>query len=172
MGETGNTLRDRNNKHRSEIYRQKSEDALAKHLNEAHAHHIQNWNDEHFVLTPIEQVEDLGQRHLNKVRRLLREEHWIKLLHTFEPNGLNIKKYNYKTPLSTERDILPFITPYSKTSSKAAEIIKKHVEILQGKDILTNSDFKVITAYSRHQNLSQVLVSSRIRTNHTSQTSN
>ena len=169
VGETGNALRQRHNGHRQAINTSNADrDALAKHLILRHPN--ENHSENNFVLTPIEQVEDLGQKRLNLVRRRLREQEWIKVLHTFEPIGMNQRVYNYKTHSTNDQDILPFIIPYSSISSKVAKIIKKHIQILQDKETIPNCNFRTITAYSRHTNLTDFLVSSKMRMSDPNQT--
>ncbi len=164
VGETGNTLRERNNRHRDCIKRHDREDALADHLLEKHSTEIKHWDDRHFILVPIEKVVDLGQRHLNKTLRLEREEFWIKILQTFVPYGMNTRRYNYRTkPPPLENRMMPIVIPFSRTATKVVQIIKKHIKILQEKDTLCRDDFKIIAAYSRHKNLSDSLVSSKLK---------
>ncbi len=162
VGETGNTLRNRTNRHRTAIKTGNEDNALAAHLNNKHPDIEPSIAS--FTLTPIEQVGDMGNEKANLLQRRMREQQWITTLHTFEPKGLNVKIFNYKTPLNDDKDILPFIIPYSGTSAKAAKIVKKHMQtLLENEDIVGNSTFRTITAYSRHKNLSNLLVNSLVK---------
>ena len=189
VGQTGNTLKYRHNRHRAEINKinklrsalredytsisnrkireaeEQSSDALVKHLCTKHPE-IREISDMHFTLTPIEQVKDYEDKQATLLKRLELEQDWIKKLNCFEPYGMNVKQYNYKSTNEHEKkssNILACIIPYSGVSSKIANIIKKHIQILQDKETLMECDFKTITAFSRHKNLTDYLVSSKLK---------
>jgi len=65
-----------------------------------------------------------------------------------------IKKPLYK--------IMPFVVPFSKTANLAAEIIKKHFKHLKAENEYNDFDFEVVAAYTRHKNLSNFLVHSKM----------
>ena len=161
VGETGNCLRNRANAHRSAIHTHNSENPLYSHLQNYH-HHISKWNDDHFFLIPIEQVEQKSTRILTKMERLKRETFWIDILNTFDKAGLNSRKLDHLIK-PKKRDFIPFVVPYSKTANLAAKIIKHHVQKLQDKDEFDDFDYNIVTAYSRHKNLKQFLVSSKLK---------
>jgi len=162
VGETNQTLRERANGHRYEIRRKNKDHPLYSHLLNFHfPDPYDNHDDDNFTLTPIESIEDSGSRIANKLERLKRESYWIVLLGTLKPYGLNKKSIEFlKTPLNR---IMPFVVPFSKTANLAAEIIKKHFELLKSQDEIYDLDFKIVTAYTRHNNLSSYLVHSKIR---------
>ena len=152
------------------IKTQNPKDALAKHLMEKHADdEIDTSSEDNFMLIPIEQVKYEANKHGDVSLRETREEFWITILNTFTPVGLNERAFN-RQPKSHNKDqnFLPIVIPYSKTANKAVKIIKKHIQILQDKfnedlDLEERYYFKLITAYSRHKNLSDFLVSSKLK---------
>ena len=85
------------------------------------------------------------------------------LIGTIKPYGLNTNSVDfapkYQPPF---KKILPFVVPFSKTANLAAKIIKKHYKKLQNDDEFDVFDFDVITAYSRHKNISDYLVHSKL----------
>jgi len=162
VGETGNSLRDRANRHRAAICARNPSSALFTHLEDYHAHQIKKWNDQHFILIPIEQVEEKSSKILTKMERLKRETFWIDTLHTFNRSGLNSRKLDHLFK-PAKQDIIPFVVPYSKTANLAAKIIKRHVQELQEKDEYGDFNYNMVTAYSRHKNLKQFLVSSQLK---------
>ena len=136
IGETKNSLKERANAHRSQIMCKDSNHPLYKHLvSNPISHSIDTsitHDDTHFTLTPIELIKDLGEPLLNTFERLKRESYWMVLIGTIKPYGL------------------------------AAKIIKKHYKKLQNDDEFDVFDFDVITAYSRHKNISDYLVHSKL----------
>ena len=159
VGETGKSLRNRNNGHRTAINCQNMDDALYSHLVRYHP------NRDHsldlYTLVAIEQVPDLGGPTSNKLRRLEREHCWIDQLCTFEPFGLNIQKYEKFQPFKnkSKRFDLIYVVPFSKTGNASAQIIKKHIN-LYNKNTL--SDLEIAVAYRKHKNLKDILVRSKL----------
>ena len=162
VGETSTSLRDRATRHRAAIYAQKSSSPLYNHLHIYHYGKVTRYDDSHFVLTPIEQVTDMETKSLTKMERLKRETYWIDILHTFNNLGLNSRKLDHLIKRK-KKEIMPFVVPFSKTAFSAAKIIKKHLDELQGNDILGELNFNMVTAYSRHKNLKDFLVSSKLK---------
>ena len=162
VGETSTSLRDRATRHRAAIYAQKSSSPLYNHLHIYHYGVVTRYDDSHFVLTPIEQVPDMETKSLTKMERLKRETYWIDILHTFNNLGLNSRKLDHLIKRK-KKEIIPFVVPFSKTAFSAAKIIKKHLDELQGNDILGELNFNMVTAYSRHKNLKDFLVSSKLK---------
>ena len=101
-------------------------------------------------------------RSLTKMERLKRETYWIDILNTFHPRGLNARKLDHLIK-PKKRNCIPFVVPYSQTASLAAKIVKHHVQILQDKDEFKDFDYNIVTAYSKHKNLKQYLVSSKLK---------
>jgi hypothetical protein len=162
VGETGKCLRDRANRHRAAIYSENLSSPLYVHLSEIHSREVKSWNDENFILTPIEQIEEMPTKTLTKMRRLERETFWIDTLNTFDKFGLNSRILDHLIK-PKKQDAIPFVVPYSKTGNLAARIIKGHIEELRKKDEFNDFDYKVVTAYSRHKNLKGFLVSSNLK---------
>ena len=110
-----------------------------------------------------DRIKDCGEPLLNTFERLKRESYWMVLIGTIKPYGLNTKSVDfapkYQPPF---KKILPFVVPFSKTANLAANIIKKHYKKLQNDDEFDVFDFDVITAYSRHKNISDYLVHSKL----------
>lgn len=163
VGETGRSLRYRANHHRADIYAKNHSSPLFKHLDIYHSHEINTWNDEHFILVPIEQVPEKSTRTLTKMERLKRETFWIDILNTFDKAGLNSRKLDHLIKPEKTKDFIPFVVPYSKTASLVSKIVKLHVKELQDKDEFGDFDYNVVTAYSRHKNLKQYLVRSKLK---------
>ena len=161
IGETKNSLKERANAHRSQIMC-KDSNHLYKHLvSNPISHSIDTsitHDDTHFTLTPVELIKDFGEPLLNTFERLKRESYWMVLIGTIKPYGLNTKSVDFATKYQPPfKKILPFVVPFSKTANLAAKIIKKHYKKLKNDDEFDVFDFDVITAYSRHTNLSDYL---------------
>jgi hypothetical protein len=171
IGETGNRLRDRMNQHRSAIMNSRPMDsALADHI-QFHVDHddasfAQANLETIFFIVPIEQIATLASSSETQAHRRERESFWIETLGTLEPNGLN-KKTSSDQVASRKRDedIIPFVVPYSRTANMATRIIRKHVYALQRHDSMTRHvmqlNYRIISAYSRHRNFANLLVSSK-----------
>ena len=88
---------------------------------------------------------------------------WMVLIGTIKPYGLNTKSVDfapkYQPPF---KKILPFVVPFSKTANLAAKIIKKTLQKIKKLWWILCFDFDVITAYSRHKNVSDYLVHSKL----------
>jgi hypothetical protein len=132
-------------------------------LEKWHDRIITRYDDSHFVLTPIEQVQDMATKTLTKMERLKRETYWIDILHTFNNLGLNSRKLDHLIK-PQKKEIIPFVVPFSKTAILAAKIVKAHLNELQEKDINGEFDYNMVTAYSPHKNLKDFLVSSILKT--------
>ena len=160
VGETGKSLKFRNNRHRAAITSCNEENALYSHLSKFHSK--TEFSIECFSLLPIEQVSDLGDELLNKQWRLEREYCWIDTLGTFEPHGLNVQKFTKYDPLNKSKNKfdLVYIVPFSKTGALSAQIVKKHMKQLNKN---TDGDIKIATAYKKHQNLKELLVRSKLK---------
>ena len=164
IGETSTTLRERMNHHRSAIVNYNKDSALNLHL----AMHqdksdikFSKYNMESFTLTPIEQVPMLNTKEDSKKLRLERETFWIDTLDTLEPQGLNRKRSEDIVKNSQNGEILPFVVPFSKTANMASRIIKKHFMLLKDHNEFEDYEYQIISAYSKHKNISDVLVRSK-----------
>ena len=162
VGETGNSLRTRNNQHRTAINCGNTEDALYSHLLNFHKN-IQ-YSIDHYSLTAIEKLPDSENPvtvTLDKVARLKREYCWIDTLCTFEPHGLNVQKFEKFSLEHTRKHNfdLFYIVPFSKTGNASAQIVKKHMKTLNKK---MDSNIKIAVAYKKHQNLKNKLVRSKL----------
>jgi hypothetical protein len=155
-------LRDRASRHRAAIHAENPASALFVHLNEWHHREVERYDDSHFILTPIEQVEDQATKALTKMQRLKRETYWIDTLHTFDKRGLNSRKLDHIIK-PKKKEVIPFVVPFSKTASLAAKIVKTHLKDLQDKDVFHEFNYNMITSYSRHKNLKDFLVSSKLK---------
>lgn len=162
VGETRQDLKARANGHRSEIRCKNKTHPLYSHLLGFHfTDPYDDHDDTNFTITPIESIPDKGSGTATTLERVKRESYWIVLLGTLKPYGLNTKHIDFlKKPLNK---IMPFVVPFSKTANLAAEIIKKHFKQLKDQDEYNDFDFEVVTAYTRHKNLSGYLVHSKMR---------
>ena len=160
VGQTGNSLRQRHTQHRSKFNAQDPQEVLYTHATT----HSTSPKFNSYILTPIEKVTDLGPNIQNKFERLRREVAWIDTLQTNMPAGLNTQIWNkFRPKKSSTSDQLVLILPFSKTSNNASTIIKKHLLQLQNDNLDTDQfNFNILTAYSRHKNLKDLLVTSRV----------
>lgn len=147
VGETQRTLRNRINQHRSAI-RTGKRSIIALHF-QTPGHSFEN-----FKVTPIEQLHnDDDLMTATKLRRL-REQYWISKLDTAFPNGLNHD--------STVSGLMPFVVPFSAFAARASSIVKRNYSDLQDRLPYVFNKYRVLTAYSRHKNLKDILVHSKV----------
>lgn len=155
VGQTENTLRERWAHHKYDILNNIETNALAKH-NETE-HQLQST----FNVIPIEKVPDQKSNELNRQLRLEREQFWIDKLGTFPPFGLNIE-FRKTRIKQTQSNTIPFVLPFSKTGNAAAKMVKEnYVKLLELEDLEDHLPINFITAYSRHKNIGDLLVSSK-----------
>ena len=148
VGETQNTLRERLTGHLSDI-RRKTDKPISLHFNSIN-HSI---ND--LIITPIEKLKDNAtDQEQERKQRLIREDFWIDKLNTLTPNGLN----SHKT-----HSIIPLVIQFNKTATKASSIIKKYYSEIQESLPRIYTD-KIITAFSKNKNLTDILVPSKLKT--------
>lgn len=160
VGETGETLHERFNKHRSDIKCSKST-PVGQHFNGV-------CKPEHITVTPIELVlkeskrdvssEDILARLEKKediLARLEREQFWMGKLDTVTPKGLNLK--------SELPPPIPFVIQLSDSTGKIVKIVRKAYSKL--KLDLPGAFFRkrFITAFCRNKNLKDILVSAAIK---------
>ena len=94
-------------------------------------------------------------------------EKWLKAhhppLYIFKPCGLNEDKWNWiEKRDQLDLPAIPFIVPYCQTGTKAGEIVKSHfAKIKEEYDWIYKQ--KPITAFTRHANLKNLLVSTKLR---------
>ena len=163
IGETGTELRVRNNGHRYAISIKNPSSSLFTHLEE----HLKENVDlpeptvDDFDIILIEQIPNSGSFVQDKLNRLKRETFWIDTLDTLEPSGLNKKKYEDILKETKVEEMVPFVVPFSKTANIASKIIKKHFNALKKQNDY-DYEYNIITAYSKHKNLANLLVSSKI----------
>ena len=84
------------------------------------------------------------------------------LIGTIKPYGLNKKSVDFAPKNQPPfKKILPFVVPFSETANLAAtKILKNITKSLKKDDEFDVFDFDVVTAYSRHINISDYLVHS------------
>ena len=154
VGQTANSLRQRWAHHKFDLINNNQTNALAKH-NEAE-HQLQA----NFKVIPIEKVPNQKSNELNLKLRLEREQFWIDTLGTFAPHGLNL---DFQKPkISRNSDSIPIILPFSKTANLAAKTAKEiYSDLIKLEHLEDFLPVKFITAYSRHKNISDLLVSSK-----------
>ena len=164
IGETSAPLRERINHHRSAIKNNHPDSALNAHLNmhiEKSEIKYDEYNIESFDLTPIEIVPKADTAIESKKLRLERETFWIDTLDTMEPQGLNKKRSDDIVKNSQNGEIVAFVVPFSKTANIASRIIKKHFKLLKDQHNYDDFEYNIISAYSKHKNVSDKLVSSK-----------
>ena len=147
------------NHHRSAIVNYNKDSALNLHLamhQDKSEIKFNKYNIESFTLTPM-----LNTKEDSKKLRLERETFWIVTLDTLEPQGLNRKRSEDIVKNSQNGEILPFVVPFSKTANMASHIIKKHFTLLKDHNEFEDYEYQIISAYSKHRNISDVLVMSK-----------
>ena len=147
VGETGNTLRTRMNQHRWDIINH-IDSPIAHHFNSAR-HTISNLR-----ITILQSGPFSDNEVLESVYRRNAESVWIGKLHTVKPLGLNID--------DTTASILPFVIPYSRQAGIVSRLVRQTYKKsqLEFPKIFTR---RFITAYSRNNNLKDMLVSTRLK---------
>ena len=148
VGETGRTLRQRLNNHRSNIGCDKG-DPVADHFN------LPLHNLAHITICPIQQLQYLNSQHSTRVMRVRWEGHWKTALSTISPDGLNL---SLQTGLLNP---IPLVLPYSPTATRVASSIRESYTKLQDRFPHVYSN-RLITAYSRNPNLKDMIVSSNL----------
>ena len=152
VGETGNTLRDRLNNHRSDI-KTKKPTSIAIHFN------LPNHSFHNLQIIPIEVLEPGTLPPARKVR----EAFWQKALGTIYPQGLNCFPIDPNTPLvyrnlnPPQKELIPITLPYCSFSAKLIKLWKSICE-----DDPTFKDCKFIAAFSNSKNLATKLVHSKL----------
>ena len=156
VGQTENPLRQRWARHKHDIANNIHSNALAKHNEEEHQ--LQST----FHVIPIEKVPHQGSRELDRKFRLEREQFWIDKLGTFTPHGLNHDSKKTKIK-SNKTNTIPLVLPFSKTGNAAVKLIKSHYsKLLECEELEDQLPKNVVAAYTRHKNLADFLVSSKI----------
>ena len=147
VGETGNTLRDRMNQHRSDT-RNRKNTPVAKHFNKD-GHTMQDLR-----VTILESGPFSPDAELDHIYRRNKESIWIDKLKTAEPRGMNAKKIAY--------NIIPFVIPYSNRAGEIVAKTRTAYRKLQRKfpRIFTT---RFIAAYSRNKNLKEMVVTTTLK---------
>ena len=105
-------------------------------------------------LCPIEQIPDQGNAQRTKSLRLKKELHWIKILDTQFPHGMDHK-------ILRKRNM--FITfPNSSNARKAFKITKNIYTKLQAM-YPNRFNGQLMCSYKRNKNLADYLVSARLK---------
>ena len=152
VGETGNTLRNRLNNHRSDI-NSKKPTTIAIHFN------LPKHSFNNIQITPIELL-DPGTLPPD---RKIREAFWQKTLGTVHPQGLNCFPIDPKTPfvfknsIPNPKELVPITLPYCSLS---VTLIRKWREICESNPTFKN--YRFIGAYSNNQNIATKLVHSKL----------
>ena len=163
VGQTARQLRTRFLEHRRALINFDESYAITKHFLEEHPRECVDPEDIPFTVVGIEEIPDQGSKEKNLKKRLERELFWIDTLVTFRPCGLNDDKWNW-IEKRERRDLpaIPFIVPYCQTGARAGQIAKTHFN-----KIKTEYEWvyihKPITAFSRHKNLRDLLVSTKLQ---------
>ena len=150
VGQTKRSLRLRTNNHRNDIVNQRKS-AVANHFNTGPC----SYDD--FQIIPIFQCPIWDDEEKTTKFRLDIEQYFIGAFKTYLPYGMNIAVKRYK-----DTPTIHFSVPYSRLGNSAAKIIRGHYKNLQENlpEIFASD---LVTAYSRNQNLKDILVSAKIR---------
>jgi hypothetical protein len=149
VGQTGQTLRKRFTNHKLSINK-KTPNPVGKHFNQE-GHSLQDC-----CITPIEKLSIRNDKNDNKLALIKREIYWINKLGTAFPHGMN------KITDTHSGDIMALVIPYSQTAIQASNIVKKYYKQMQT-ELPELQNAKLITAFKRNKNLSDNLVSSKLR---------
>ena len=145
IGQTGNSLRDRHNAHKSDILTKK-DTPISRHFN------LPNHSLLNYKITPLEQITGPNPKN----QRLIKEISWITKLKSITPLGLN-------TISSTSSpQILPLVIPYSSTAVAIAQQAKTLFNALQNQLPTPFSSYQLIISYKRRKNLQDTLVSAKL----------
>jgi hypothetical protein len=147
IGETSKTLRARLTDHISNINRY-NDTSVAQHFNQFNHDGVTD-----IQVTPVVQLPDFGSKVKNSLARRKVESQLINRLNTMYPNGINEKLETFGT--------LAFPVTYSNTSSQVAKLVRQAYNELQEAYPKHFKD-KLVTAYKRNPNLSDVLISSKL----------
>ena len=163
VGQTERELRYRFLEHRRALLNSDESYAMTKHFLEEHPHHCIDPENLPITVIGIEQVQDERSKEETLKKRLEREHFWIDTLVTFKPCGLNEDKWNWieKRERIASQPI-PFIVPYCQTGTKAGEIVKTYYSKIR-EEYEWIYEQKPITAFSRHANLRDLLVSTKLK---------
>ena len=163
VGETKKCLKERFRQHRLAALHLEVGNAIGKHFKEYHPYHpVEPDLDKkaQITITPLEQILDQGSEYENKLKRLDREYFWIDTLETYHPYGMNDDKSMIQK-LKRAKPMIPFIVPYSTNANAASKVAKRYFSKIQEKFDL-NFDHEIITAFKKHKNLKDILVSSNL----------
>ena len=149
IGETSTSLRSRMNGHRSDIYLCK--ESVGKHFNTGFC----DLND--FQVTPIFKCPYLATEKETEDNRKDIERYFIQKFQTQFPGGLNRQVIKPK-----DSENIVFRAPYSSTAKKAAMIVRENYQKLQD-SLPTIYKFYLVNSYSRNKNLSDSLISAKIK---------
>jgi hypothetical protein len=152
VGETGNSLRDRLNNHRSNITSKKPT-TISIHFNSP-KHSFKN-----LQIIPIELLPPGSL----PAERKIREKYWQNILGTIHPLGLNNFPIDPNTPNfhknsnPAPKELIPITLPYCALSVK---LIRRWREICEGDP--TFADCRFIAAFSNNKNIATKLVHSKL----------
>ena len=110
-------------------------------------------------ITTIFKCPTLESEELTTKKHLEIEQYFISLLKTYQPFGLNISKRKYPHSSTVQ-----FVVPYSGLATKASKVVRNQFSNLQEKlpNVFPEA---IITAYKRQENIGDMLVSSKIKSN-------
>ena len=148
VGETSKTLRARLTDHISNINCYK-DTSVAQHFNQFDHNGVTDMQ-----ITPIIQLPDYESKVKNSLARRKEESFFIKKLKTMSPNGINEKVEDFGTLA------LPII--YNNTSSQVTKLVRQAYIELQ-EQYPRHFKNKLVTAYKRNPNLSDLLVCSKLK---------
>lgn len=152
VGETGNTFKIRLTQHFSDI-RTRKDTVVAQHFDPAGDNC--NWQSLQITLLETLPINAKDEAYVGKANRLDRERWWIQKLHTSSTqSGLN------HIPKPLENPIMPFVLPFSESAGVLAYKTKKVFMKLKAQ-FPRSFPHKFVTAYSRNQNVRDVLVKSQ-----------
>ena len=161
VGETERPVRNRFLEHRRATINHDETNAVAKHFMTHHQNTTITRSYVPISISPIEQINNQGTREENKLKRLDREYFWIDTLGTEIPYGMNEDRIITKK-LSRPASIIPFIVPYSQAGLESARIARRHFETIKSNFEIYFDEHEIVTAFTKHKNLRDILVSSKL----------
>ena len=147
VGETSKPLKVRLSNHVSDINRYKGT-SIAEHFNQFDHNGVED-----LQITPILQIPDSDSKIRDMLTRRKHESFFIKKLKTMSPLGINDKL--------EENGTLAFPVFYSTTASVAAKHVRETYDLLQ-EAYPKHFKNKLVTAFKRNKNLTDMLVSSKL----------
>ena len=105
-----------------------------------------------YIIIPIETIPPTGSDQQDRINRRSRETFWNDTLGSLEPTSINKKRAETVLGSAEANNTVNLVMPFSKTGRLSSKILLKRHKLLETKR-------KTITAYTKHKNLPDTLLS-------------